>query len=314
MPDAGAIEYAVPRSTAVLSPAFGDVITSEPLTRDKEGRPAGDRVRVYRSGEIPPPTATFLDSGPLVCFERGLLFVATTGNPEWREILHQVGEMATKRAASAALELALDVALPMHGWIARPLRSASLEDFVGELTGHDPVKEQVTALERRLASGNTFALPYVDIVRVRSERIWRWRRLKHVTWTVLILETSSGDTTTYCVEGLDPGFAGHCMLARFEQEFLHLARAVWNELLDLQGLWRSLTERYPNLSTVVVGRVWDDWKASVQARVAARQITQARVASMVLRRLELLLPHYRRIPRVLERIQAVEPIARGEIA
>ncbi len=312
MPDAGAIDYAVPRNPAVPSPAFGDVITSEPLTRDRDGRPAGDRVRVYRGGEIPPPGSTLLDTGPLVCFERGLLFVATTGHPEWREVLQQVGEMATKRASSAALELALDVALPMHEMIARPLRSASLENFVGELTGHDPVKEQVAALELRLSSGHTLALPYVNIVRVRSERAWRWGRLRNATWIVLTLETSSGETTTYCVAGLDPGFPGHCMRCRFEQEFLHLARAVWNELLDLQGLWRSLTDRYPNLSTVVVGRVWDDWKGNVQARVAARQITQAQVAALVLRRLEPLLPHYRRIPRVLERIQTVEPIARGQ--
>lgn len=314
MPDAGAIEYAVPRNPAAPSPPFGDVITSEPLTRDKEGRPAGDRVRVYRSGAIPPPTSAFLDAGPLVCFERGLLFIATRRHPEWREVLQQVGEMATKKAMSAALELALDVARPMHGLIARPLRSASLENFVGELTGHDPVREQVAALERRFASGHTFVVPYADIIRIRSERGWRWGRFRHVTCTVLTLETSSGAATTWCVEGLDPGFAGHCMVLRFEQEFLYLARAVWNELLDLQGLWRSLTQRYPSLSTVVVGRVWDDWKANVQARVAARQITQAQVASMVLRRLDPFLPHYRRIPRVLERIQTVEPIARGEIA
>jgi len=309
MSDVAPVEYAVPRNPAVPTPGFGDVIISESATRDRRGRLAGGRVRVYEGHEIRPAPAALIDHGPLLGFERGWLFLATGGDPAWRETLREVGEIASKRAGGAALELAMDVAVSASGVVGKAFRSVTVDNFVAEMAGHDPVKAQIADLERRAVSGKSFVLPYVDIVRVQSERMWSWARFGKIDCSVITLETSAGETRTVCVTGPGAPPAASCMQRRFDQEFLQIAGAAWIELLGLQELWQSLVGRYGDPSAVAVGRVWDDWKNAVRARMASRQVTPAQVASLALQRIGPWLDHYRRIPPALERVQAAEALA-----
>ena len=309
MPDVATVEYAVPRNPAVPTPGFGEVITSESAARDRQGRPAAHSVRVYSGHDIPPASSALVDRGSLLGFERGWLFLATTQDPAWRETLREVGGIASKRAGGAALELAMDVAVSASGVVGRAFRTVTVDNFVGEMAGDDPVKNQIAALERRALSAKSMVLPYVDIVRVQSERIWSWSRLRTIDCSVITLETSAGETRTVCVTGAGAPVAAVCMQRRFDQEFLQIAGGVWIELLGLQELWQSLVGRYGDPSAVAVGRVWDDWKNAVRARMASRQVTPAQVASLALQRIGPWLDHYRRIPPALERVQAAEALA-----
>ena len=90
-----------------------------------------------------------------------------------------------------------------------------------------------------------------------------------------------------------------------------MASIAWVELLGLQGLWHSLVDRYGDLSSVVVGRVWDDWKNAIRAQMASRQVTPVQVASLALQRMGPWLDHFRKIPPALERVQAAEALAQG---
>lgn len=310
MSEIKAVEYAVPRNPAVPAPSFGDVIKSELRSKNRQGGPAGDRVRVYRGADIPPDESSLVNSGPLVIYEKGLLFIATRGNPGWRDRLRELGHLAT----DFAMDLAPDFTLPVAGVVATIVQRTAAESFLDRMKTRDPREASLDALQRRLTSERTFVLPYVDIVGVRGEWVWRWRRFRKMSCTVLTLESGAGASRTYGVLGVDADLAGQCLRSRFEQEFAHFTREVWRELLDLEGVWQSLIARYPDLATVPVGRVWDDWKATVEARMAARAVTQARVASIALERLGSWLAHYRRIPPVVPSLQIAEAVARGATA
>ena len=308
MPDVVPVEYAVPRNPAIPSPAFGGVITSEPVATDPQGRPAGGRVRVHEGQRTP---SALVGQGPLLGFERGWVFLAASGDPAWRETLREIGEIGSKRAGGAALRLAMDVAVSASGLVGKAFRAVTVENFVSEMTVHDPVRSQIADLARRTMSGHGFVLPCVDIVRVRSERIWSWARLGRIDASVITLETGTGESRTVCVTGAGAPLAAACMQRRFDQEFLHVASVAWVELLGLQGLWHSLVDRYGDLSSVVVGRVWDDWKNAIRAQMASRQVTPVQVASLALQRMGPWLDHFRTIPPALERVQAAEALAQG---
>jgi hypothetical protein len=309
MPDAATGEYAVLRNPAVPSPALGDVITSEPMVTDAQGRPSGDRVRVYDGGSA---ASARVGRGPLLPFERGWVFLAASEDPAWRDVLREIGEIGSKRAAGAALRLAMDVAVSASGLVGKAFRAVAVESFVGEMTVHDPVRAQIDDLVRRTAASRTLVLPCVDIVRVQAERHWAWTRLGRIDRNVLTLETDTGATRTVCVAGAP--LAAACMQRRFDQEFTHLAGTAWRELLDLQALWRSLVGRYGDPSSVAVGRVWDDWKNAIRAQMASRQVTPVQVASLAIQRMQPWLDQYRTIPPVLDRLRAAEALAQGASA
>jgi hypothetical protein len=304
MPEIPAVEFAVPRNPAVPSPSFGDVMCSPPLERDRDGHPSGMRVHLYEGAGIPPP-APPVDSGPLVSFESGLLFVATAGNAGWREALQEIGRLVPPMASG----LAGDLALPVEGAIATALRRTAADTFVREMKGQDAQQARRQDLERRLRVGHTFVLPYVDIARTRTARVRSG--LKKSCYTAVAIETSRGETRTLCLKGVDAGLAERWMGCRFEQEFLCVTSAVWDELLGQQELWDSLARRFPDVSAVPVGRLWDEWKLAVRARLAARSLTQGQVATAALQRMGPSLDRYRQIPAARQAVEAAEVLAAG---
>jgi hypothetical protein len=308
MPDPVPVEYAVPRNRAIPSPAFGEVITSEPVVTDRQGRPAGARVRVYEGERT---ESGLVGHGPLLGFERGWVFLAANGDPTSDEMLREIGEIGARRTAGAALRLAMDVAVSASGLVGKAFRAVTVENFVSEMTVHDPARSQIADLARRAAAGRTFTLPCVDIVRVRSERMWSWTRLRRIDASAITFETVTGETRTVWITGAGAPLAAACMQRRFEQEFLHVAGGAWIELLGLQALWHSLVGRYGDPSSVAVGRVWDDWKNAIRAQMASRQVTPVQVASLALQRMGPWLDHFRDIPPALERVQAAEALAEG---
>jgi hypothetical protein len=303
MPEART-EYVVPRNPAIPSPPFGDVISSPPLGRDRGGVITGARVRVSGGSAAPPRRSTRARDGALVSFEQGLLCLSTTGSVPWRDALAEIARLAK----DSAVDLARDLTLPGEGIMAQAFRQAAAEGFLHELQGPDPRSEQSQALAARLHAGDAAVLPYVDIVQVRSENLWRWSRLRTTDCRVIELETSDGDAQTVRLIGDDVPSADECLARRFDQEFLHVAGAAWSELLDRSELWQFLLGRYKDPSAVPVGRFWDDWKNAIQARMASRRITPAQVASITLARLGPWLGHYRKIPAALERVRAIEAI------
>jgi hypothetical protein len=308
MPDLVPAEYAVPRNPAVPSPTFGEVIISEPVATDAQGRPAGAQVRVYEGERI---KSALIGHGPLLDFERGRVFLAASDDSAWHQMLREIGGVGSKRAAGAALRLAMDVAVTASGLVGKAFRAVTVENFVSEMTVHDPVRTQIADLARRVSSGRAFTLPYVDVVRVRSERTWTWGRLGRIGVSSITFETGEGGTRTVCVTGTGAPLAATCMQHRFDQEFLHLAGVVWIEALGLRALWQSLVGRYGDPSSVAVGRVWDDWKNAIRAQMASRQVTPVQVASLTLQRMGPWLDHFRKIPPVLERVHAAESLAQG---
>ena len=144
----------------------------------------------------------------------------------------------------------------------------------------DAVRARVDALEGRLASTSSCALPYVDIVAVRAERAWSWSRGGRVCCAVLALEDDRGASRTQCLTGPDDRIATAWVEHCFERDVTGVAR-----------------------------QVWDDWQGAARTRMAALVVTPATVAAETARRLGPWLEHYRRIRVLGPRVAAFEALA-----
>jgi len=304
------VEYAVPRNPAIASPTTGEVIAGDPVGR-QGWRPAfADHVHLHTGNRIPPSRASHVDRGRLLVLGRGFFFVSTSRHAGWREALDEIERLAERGTAEGGLEMAMSAATPALGAVGRALGEVAVGCFMGE-SGQDAIKERVDALERRLASTSSCALPYVDVVAVRCERAWSWGRLGQVRCAVLTLEDARGAARSLCLTGPDDRIATVWLEHRFERDVAGVARAVWDEMLDTAKVWTAFRSRYPDGSAVAMGRVWDDWQGAVRARMATLGITPTTVAAETARRLAPWLEYYRRIPVVAPRVAAFEALAAG---
>lgn len=304
------VEYAVPRNPAIASPTTGEVIAGDPVGRDGWRPSFSDRVHFHTGDRIPPSRASRIDRGRLLALGRGFFFVPTSRHAGWRETLGEIERLAERGTAEGGLEVAMSAAAPALGAVGRAFGEAAVGCFMGE-TGQDAIRERVGALERRLATTSACALAYVDIVAVRCERAWSWSRPGRVHCAVVALEDDRGRTRSVCLTGPDDRIAAVWLERRFERDVAGIARAVWDELLDMRKVWVAFRGRYPAGSTVVVGRVWDDWQGAVRARMATLGVTPATVAAETARRLAPWLEYYRHIPAVAPRVAAFEALAAG---
>ena len=304
------VEYAVPRNPAIASPTMGEVIAGDPVGRHGWRPDFPDRVGLHTGDRIPPSRRSRVDRGRLLGLGRGFLFVATSRHAGWRDTLVEIERLSERGTAEGGLEVAMSAATPALGAVGRALGEVAVGCFMGE-TGQDAVRERVDALERRLASTSSCALPYVDIVAVRCARAWSWGRLGQVHCAVVTLEDDRGASRTVCLTGPDGRIANAWLEHRFDRDVAGVARAVWDELLDTRKVWAAFRGRYPAGSTLVVGRIWDEWQGAVRARMATLGITPATVAAETARRLAPWLEYYRRIPVVAPRVAAFEALAAG---
>lgn len=302
------VEYAIPRNPAIASPTIGEVIASDPVGRDGWRPSFSERIRLHTGDRIPPSRASCVDRGRLLALGRGFLFVSTGRHAGWRETLAEIQGLAERGTAEGGLEVAMSATTPALGAVGRALGEAAVGCFMGE-TGQDAVKRRVDALERRLAATSSCALPYVDIVAVRAERAWSWRRGGRVWCAVLALEDDRGAARTLCLTGPDNRLATAWLEHRFERDVTGVARRVWDELLDTAKVWSAFRDGYPRERAVAVGRIWDDWQSAVRARMAAVGVTPTTVAAETARRLAPWLEYYRRIPLVAARVAAFEALA-----
>lgn len=301
------MEYAVPRNPEIASPTLGEVIAGDPVGRDGWRPSFPERVSLHTGDRIPPSRTSSVDRGRLLALGRGFLFVSTGRFAGWRETMAEIQGLAERGTAEGGLEVAMSAATPALGAIGRALGEATVGCFMGE-TGQDAVKGRVDVLEQRLAATSSCALPYVDIVAVRAERAWSWRRGR-VWCAVLALEDDRGAARTLCLTGPDDRLAAAWVEHRFERDVAGIARRVWDERLDTGKVWSAFRDGYPRERAVAVGRIWDDWQGAVRARMAAVGVTPTAVAAETARRLAPWLEYYRRIPPVAPKVAAFEALA-----
>ena len=322
--------YYAPRNPNLRLPEDLGAMLGDPVRPDGRQQMYTSPVSVWRGYSFSPASDSLLGAGGLLHFAGGVFFLPAGAPPP---DLQPKGELArlgsTLRAA-------------LTGFSAGHVPSMLLGE-AGEIIGHLMIESLVRKEEEKARLQElSFALPWVNVV----EAAYREVPASAGPCLLVNAENQKGEKQGYALNLSSEMWPGIFFRERMVREILYFVTEAQSQLMDydthakiqLAKMGLEITESAVNADSIALAM--ERWEAQrshkiisfkrltvsqvnealVETWITGLKATRARLgnegwrqeASLALKYLEPMLPHYRRVPAMAHQLEVFEQVAAGQ--